>query len=298
MDHPFTPHEGTPRYVTCEQLMTDVKRLAANLSDIDTVIGVARSGLSVATMLAMLLHKPLLIYRPKQEDLVEAGNGWRLTGHSQPGPKAVVIDDTSNSGASLKHAVPRIKKMGYPDAVSAVIYLNPLARYKPTMWVSELPHPHLLEWNLPNSVFSQQSALDFDGILCQECSALQDDDGPRYMDFLVNVRPMYYTRRCEIPMVVTGRLEKYRDVTLEWLARNRMVVQELVMHPAKNNRERAEMGVVPHKVEHFRKFMERDHLFQPPMFIESCPRQAQQIARQSGGLVVCPAAGRCFKGPN
>jgi hypothetical protein len=49
------------------------------------------------------------------------------------------------------------------------------------------------------------------------------------------------------------------------------------------------------KAEHFRTFI-RQHRrgLKPPLFVESDPHLAARIAKLSGGLVVCPAAGRCF----
>lgn len=276
--------------------MVDTVSLLGELGDVDVVIGIARSGLPVASLLAMMLHRPLLIYRPKQKDLISASNGWRLTGNTSIAGKAVVVDDTVMSGNSFKTAMPNIN-ICYPDAITAAVYVNPLARYKPTIWAKETGHPHLLEWNLANSVFTQQSALDFDGILCRDCKPEDDDDGPRYMKFLETTKPLYLSRRAIVPLIVTARLEKYRAVTENWLARHGVRFSELVMHPAKTLSERNRTDIAAYKAEHYAKFLTRDHLFNPPMFIESDPRQAQRIAQLTGGLTVCPQAGRCY-GPS
>jgi hypothetical protein len=97
-----------------------------------------------------------------------------------------------------------------------------------------------------------------------------------------------------IPLIVTARIEQYRPQTEEWLRRHGVSVDELVMAPWGSLAERNRHDVAAWKAEHYRRFLKRRHALKPPLFIESCPHQAARIARLSGGLVVCPAAGRCF----
>jgi orotate phosphoribosyltransferase len=273
-------------------------------------------------MAAMLLHRPLSIVRQSAGDVIDGGNGWRLeTGRvqsrvssvqipSDSGDKAAgsssnlktqnsnliaVLDDTVMTGNSLS-AVGPIVRQAFPEAslLLAAVYVNPLARQKPDLWAQDLPWPHLLEWNLFNSVLSPHCAVDFDGILCHDCPPEDDDDGPRYQAFLESARPRYYIRRTAIPLIVTARLEKYRAQTLAWLARHGMQVEQLVMGPWRDNAERAGADIAAFKAQHFRAFLQRRHRIRPPLFIESDPRQARRIAELSKGIVVCPAAGRCF----
>lgn len=56
--------QTTPRFITTSQLWEDATRLASLLpAETSRIVGVARSGLNVATMIAMLLHRPLSIVR-------------------------------------------------------------------------------------------------------------------------------------------------------------------------------------------------------------------------------------------
>lgn len=293
---PFQFTKGlTPRFVTTADLMKDAHRLANMLPpDTPFIIGVARSGLCVASMVSMLLHLPLHVYGQSTATLTSPGNGWRLTGNvgGRQG-KPVVIDDTVMTGNSFKSSLPVIRKT-FPTAISAAVYCNPNAEQKPDIWVEDLPWPHLLEWNLFNSVLCPSMAYDFDGILCRDCRPEEDDDGPRYLEFLRDATPLYLTRKDPISMIVTARLEKYRPQTLEWLARHGVTVQTLIMGPWANNHDRAIADVSSYKARHFKEFMKRHHQVKPSLFIESEAFQAERIAKLSGGVVVCPAAGRCF----
>lgn len=287
--------EGIPEFVTMARLMEDCRALASLLpADTSRIIGVARSGLCAATMVAMLLHRPIDILRQSRRDLIEGGNGWRLSRAGRLDGPVVVIDDTVMTGNSFKDIMPIVRQT-HPRALAAAVYVNPAANLKPDLWVRDLPWPHILEWNVFNSVMSPHIATDFDGILCHDCSREDDDNGPRYDTFLRTVKPLYLSRKEPIPLIVTARLERYRAQTVEWLHRHGVRFISLQMGQWQDPRYRSLDEVVKHKAYHYRHFLKQNHAIKPPMFVESCPIQAERIAKQSGGLVVCPAAGRCYR---
>ncbi|MCA9030021.1 MAG: hypothetical protein KDA66_04385 [Planctomycetaceae bacterium] len=275
--------------------MSDIKDLIALLpDDIHRIVGIARSGLSVATHVAMALHLPLYIARQSKGDIVEGGNGWRLYERSQPANgRTLLIDDTVMSGNSMNEVRPIVERR-FGETVTAAIYVNPLGRFRPDFCGVDLAWPHLLEWNLFNSVHLPQCAFDFDGILCHDCPVEDDDDGPRYQQFLHNVKPLYLVRKRPIPLIVTARLEKYRDFTEDWLKRWGMQAERLVMGPWHNLAERRAIDVAAYKAKHFEDHIQKRGGGIPQFFIESNEYQARRIAQLTKGIVVCPQAGRCF----
>lgn len=294
--HAFTSVGKMPEFVTLEQFALDIHKLISQLPpNITSVAGVSRSGLYPATMIAMMLHVPLYVVRHHQGDVFSGGNGWRLKEGAQPEDGTMlVVDDTTMTGNSLRRTQ-HILKDRPGHKLYAAVYVNPKAIKKPDLWAVDLPWPHLLQWNLFNSVLSDATALDFDGILCHDCPVNMDDDGPQYQKFLAETRPLHIFRKRSIPLIVTARLEKYRPETEKWLANWGMSANRLVMGPWANNRERAKSDVAAFKAEHFKKFMVTGRTsVGPRMFVESDARQAARIAELSGGLVVCPAAARCF----
>ena len=285
----FAMGSDYPRWITAAQFANDVKAFASQVpNDITAIAGVARSGLSAATMLSMYLHLPLLAIRQTLNDVIEAGNGWRLGGssHIKPQGKVLIVDDTCMTGNSFRQVLPIMR--GW-NAVTAAIYCNPAANLKPDMWHAELKWPHLLEWNVFNSVLSPNMALDFDGVLCHDPSREQDDDGPRYIDFIRNARPLYLPRKAPVPLIVTARVERYRAETEDWLRRHGVQWHRLVMHPAATTRERERHSVADYKAQHFGAWA-RIHRPRPAplMFVESDPRQARQIHERTGQMTVCP----------
>jgi adenine/guanine phosphoribosyltransferase-like PRPP-binding protein len=291
----FKPTAGCPEYITTDRLARDTLSLIPRLpADITAVAGVSRSGLPPATLLAEMLHLPLIIVRHHQGDWVPAGNGWRLNEGAPKKPgKTLVVDDTTMTGNSLKRTKHVIQKMP-GEKLFAAVYVNPAAIAKPDLWAHDLPWPHLLEWNLFNSVLLDSFALDFDGILCHDCPPADDDDGPRYQTFLRDVAPLHLVRKRPVRLIVTARLEKYRRETLGWMDRWGIRAKKIIMGPWKTKAERSRHDVAAWKASQLKRFLSRGPGIKPRMFIESDPRQAQRIAELTGGLVVCPGAKRCF----
>ena len=299
--HPFAMGQAPARFITLEQYAIDVRKLLSLVpTDIDCVAGVARSGLFPASMVAMWLHKPMIIVSQSSGQIVEAGNGWRLAGkHEHITPKTnkvLVVDDTVMTGGS-QQIIRRVVGSRFPEVVYATVYCNPRASLgKPDIHAVDLEWPHLLEWNLFNSVVSKSTAVDFDGILCHDCRPDQDDDGPNYLDFIRNAKPLYLPRKEPLPLIVTARVEKYREETVKWLRRHGVRFNKLVMHPAASTRERERDNIPAYKARHFKEWA-RVHRPTPgpTMFIESEDWQARQIAQLSGYMSVCPATAKVYQ---
>jgi adenine/guanine phosphoribosyltransferase-like PRPP-binding protein len=288
----FTPGDGPARFVRSSQFQTDILNLIAKIPpDITAIAGVARSGLSAATMLSMYLHLPMITIRQTMHDIVDTGNGWRLGGSHHIDPKRgkiLVVDDTVMTGNSLKAIKPLIdSQVGH--AIYAAVYVNPKALLKPDIWSVNLPWPHILEWNVFNSILSPSAAMDFDGILCHDCPPGSDDDGPKYLAFIRNAKPLYVPRRVPVPLIVTARIERYRADTEDWLRRHGIRWHRLVMHPAATLAERRRDNIAAYKARHYAAWAAKHRASPGPIiFFESEDHQAREIARRSKLMAICP----------
>lgn len=294
----FAMNGSTPRFITSAQMQSDIKTLIGKVPHtVTAVAGVARSGLAAATMISMYLHLPMFTIRQNSHDIQQTGNGWRLGGgkHIEPGSQHVlVVDDTVMTGNSLKAIRGLLTQ--FKKTTTAAVYVNPTAKIKPDIWAVELPWPHLLEWNLFNSVLSPNMALDFDGILCHDCPSGSDDDGEKYLQFIRTARPLYVPRKVQIPLIVTARIEKYRAETVAWMQRHGITCKALVMHPATNLQERNRDNITAYKARHFMDWAIRHRAKPEPLaFIESDDRQAIGIAKISGRMVICPASAKVYQ---
>lgn len=269
---PYKPDAIAQQWVSLTDLSRDSARLAAMVSGkVDCIIGVARSGLAPATIVAMMLHLPLFVLRESEKDIVDAGHGWRLKTKQFKSP--LVIDDTSCSGTSLAK-VKQVVKDSQIDAQSAVVYYDTQSSEKVDYFVKVLPRPHVLEWNIGNSVYASQMLWDMDGVICEDCPNYISDD-EHYANWLDVAKPKCLPLRSKI-RIATGRREMWRPQTERWLAKHG-VQAELLMHP---NGERTGQSVIDHKANAVLRYA-----IGPVAMLESDRRQALKIQEQTGKRV-------------
>jgi hypoxanthine phosphoribosyltransferase len=271
------------RWVRTVDRTAAVEKLIGRIpDDVTAVAGVPRSGMSAAGQIAEALHVRLYAIHAST-GLVELASGERFHGERPDDGTLLIVDDTVASGLSMYALRERIREVSTRRRVlTAVVYASPEAAHTVDLYAEILPLPHFLQWNFFNSVHAPTTALDFDGILCEDCPAEDDDDGPRYVRFLETAKPKYLVRSCEIPLIVTARLEKYRDPTNAWLRRWGVRCRELVMGPWAERSHTYDIG-------QFKGQVYRDSA--ATIFVESCPAQTRVIADVSGKRVICPAKG-------
>jgi len=293
----FEPQKryASPTYLSHARLAEDTLSLVPHLpEDVSVVIGVARSGMAPASILAMALHRPL--YAMTKAGIVDCGHGWRLgTGkpHRMAEGTALIVDDTVMTGGSLRHAR-AIAAKHFPKRMHVNVYCNPESKDRPDLFAAWLPSPHLLEWNLFNSVYLRHAAFDFDGILCRDFTREECADEALYAKTLGEMRPLRLPRKDPIH-IITARKEKYREQTLAWLSRWRIAAASLAMAPS----GLAHRDVAEWKSSVLKPLfgsMRPIKRFGGPLYIESDPRQAEQIAKLSKHLVACPTNAKCYTG--
>jgi uncharacterized HAD superfamily protein len=276
---------ATLRYVKMEELIEGARTLTAKLHGVDAVAGVTRSGMVPASMIATLLHVPLMEANPAI-GIRPLHGGWRIRSSSQDFSKIAVVDDTVATGYSMSEM--RKSLRGRRDCVFAAVFVNPPHIGMVDEHATLLGVPHFLEWNLFNSIHFDNAATDFDGILCEECPPDVDDDGERYADWMIRAKPLHLPRRSPVKLIVTARLEKYRHLTESWLDHHGVQFDRLVMGPWRTLEERRRLFHAGRfKGEAFAKST-------CGVFVESCPQQSRQIADVSGKSVICPASGQVF----
>jgi uncharacterized HAD superfamily protein len=127
----------------------------------------------------------------------------------------------------------------------------------------------------------EHSCVDIDGVLCDDPNAEQNDDGEKYIQFLLNA-PLKYKPSTKVHTLVTNRLEKYRPQTEQWLHLNGIEYKELLMLDLPDRATRVRMGnygVFKAEVYESRK--------ETLLFIESDRHQAAKINELTGRAVFC-----------
>lgn len=260
--------------------------IAANIhrldrSRIDCVVGIPRSGMLPAAMIATLLGLPLADVRGFAAGIVNGRSGTKVA----PGRRVLLVDDSCNKGGAMAAAC---KAMPRGTKVKRLAIFGPYQLAEPAtavdLWFEVVNGPRAFGWNLMRHVRLPRWGFDLDGVLCRDPTNVENDDGPRYMDFLYRAEPLLLPTR-PIGHIVTGRLERYRAQTEAWLSTHGVTYDSLTMMPYPTKAARMEAmrergGRGGWKAEHVKRLGVE-------LFIESSRKQAGIIARETGTPVFC-----------
>lgn len=269
-------------YKSISELNADILEWLTYIpKDIDIVIGIPRSGMLVANIIALYLNKPVADIDGFINGHV-MGIGARNTFVQKTSYKrALVVDDSVLTGRALNEARAKLtttcSDLTY---IYAAPYIAQGGESAVDIYYQNLPIPRVFEWNLMHHSILPKACVDIDGILCRDPSDDENDDGPKYDEFLktvsLKIRPSI-----EIGWLVTCRLEKYRDATMRWLAKHSIPYKSLIMMDLPDKASRLRLG--NHAQFKARILKETN----AELFIESSLGQATEIARISKKPVIC-----------
>ena len=277
---------GSPtRYYMMEDLLSLGKGLASAVArehEISAVAGVPRSGMLVASAMAIHLGVPLL-----EASATGFGNithGRRIENMPQKG-RVLVVEDSLNTGRRFQ----ALKAALGDSPIYASVFSTPRSVHLVDFVGCELPLPHWFDWWLYGSKALQQMriGIDFDGILCGDCPRDTDDDGKRYTNWMQTVPAIRHVWPHGTPLIITGRLEKYRGITEAWLRANRQLAGKIIFGPWANIDERRGKSIAAFKAQ---KCVDESCSH----FIESDPRQAREICERARIPVICPEIRECL----
>lgn len=252
--------------------------------DIDAVIGIPRSGMLAATLVALALNRPLADLDGFAEGRMLASGTTRrsaaLDKRFAQFRHVLIIDDSTRTGAAMTAARARLKHLEGSVRLSfCVIYGVPDQPPSVDLALRVIREPRVFEWNVLHHPILADACVDIDGVLCHDPSDDENDDGVAYLHFLENARPLVIPSR-PVGTLVTSRLEKYRPQTEAWLAKHGVTYGALVMLDLPDAETRRRTGAHGQ----FKGNYYRD--CRAPLFIESELAQAQHIAAISGKPVL------------
>ena len=263
-------------------------------SDVDLVVGIPKSGIMVASMIALHLNLPLT-----DLDSLESGKIFSSGSTKQrkdwikdpkEARKILIVDDSACSGNTFREAKEKLKKYKYKNKlIYLVVYVTDNSKDLPDIYFENCDLPRMFEWNYMHHALLEKSCVDIDGVLCQDPTEEENDDGEKYIKFISTVKPRVVPTR-KIKYLVTTRLEKYRKYTEKWLKKNNIQYEQLIMMDLPSKAERVKLG-------NHGKFKGEQYkrLEDAILFIESNERQAPVIADVSGKDVFCVDNGKFYK---
>lgn len=258
--------------------------------EVDLIVGVPRSGLMPAVILSELANVPMI---SSTELIARNGRGelsWtprlyqgRTVQKIEDCKHIVVIDDSCSTGATINTIVPQIKAT-LPKAKAiefGCVYATNAATSVVDFYFELVNLPRVFEWNIMNHGIISASCFDMDGVLCMDPTPEQNDDGEKYIDFILSATPLFIPKY-EIGAIVTSRLEKYRKETEKWLEQNGVRYKNLIMLDLPSKEARIALGA-------HGKFKANvyNQIAGAQLFVESEPKQAKYINEVTNKPVYC-----------
>ena len=250
--------------------------------DFDLIVGIPRSGMFPANLLALYLNLPVTDLDSFRNGHVyqtgERGKTFNMT-HIR---KVLVVDDSIATGNAINKCRTLLKALNDNYEIKyCAIYSVPEHTRSVDYHFEILDYPRFFQWNIMNHGILKKACLDIDGVLCVDPTPEENDDGPRYREFLLNAQPLFIPRT-EVGTLVTSRLEKYRPETMAWLKKNHVKYDKLVMLdlPNKEARQRANCHA---------SFKAKEYKLSTTymLFVESSLQQAIEINRLTKKPVLC-----------
>lgn len=253
-------------------------------SDLDLIVGIPRSGLLVANLLALCTNLPMTdVDGLLQGRLLSTGPRYEgdlgdLTSRTLD---VLVVDDSVWSGQQMQEVKERIAAAALPHRIRyAAVYVRPGSQHHVDFVGELLSTPRVFEWNIVNHNYLSETCIDIDGVLCRDPTEAENDDGACYEEFVSTVPPLI-TPSKKVGWVVTSRLEKYRPLTEAWLERYGVEYGELIMLDLPSKEARLAAG------SHATFKADVYKATGASLFIESALWQASEIANRVGRPVFC-----------
>lgn len=257
--------------------------------DVDLVVGIPRSGMLAANVIALALNLKVtdlsgfLCDTPLKHGLIRKTRSENIVRPSQA-KKILVVDDSINTGNALENTKSLIKSNNFTQSQTILycaIYASPNQKNRPDIIFEVVKQPRLFEWNVMHRGVTEKSCLDIDGVLCLDPTKVENDDGDAYEGFLLNTLPLHLPSY-RVGHLVTSRLEKYRKQTEEWLKQHEIVYDKLHMLNLPDAETRRKLRChASFKANVYKGLQEAE------LFIESDDSQAREISKLSGKPVLC-----------
>jgi len=250
-----------------------ITTLVSKVPQVDAIIAVPRSGYIPACMLSAYRNLP--IYTVNSFQKKSSLGGLRLPKDDKIN-SVLVIDDTAYTGTQISNVAKQLTDI---EIYTAVVFTTEDAADKVDYYAEIVDSPRIFEWNFMHCDMTKNFVCDIDGVLCNDPTDEQNDDGENYINFILNAPPRYIPTY-PIGTLISCRLEKYRDITIEWLNKYKIQYNELIMMPLKTKEERiASNFYAEFKAEYYKS--------KGDLFIESSIQQANKIFKLTNKPVLC-----------
>ncbi|WP_067561424.1 hypothetical protein [Halofilum ochraceum] len=247
--------------------------------DLDLIVGIPRSGMLPANLLALHLHLPFTDVEGLCSGRIMA-SGQR--GVPYPDPErplnVLVVDDSVCSGISMDRVRATVTNAGLPHRIRyGAVFVTPEAvrEGKVELFAEAVPMPRAFEWNILHTRQLDRFCIDFDTVILGGPADTGADSTVGDNAFRAYVEPWFLPRH-RVGWLVTRQPDTRREEALAWLARQGVECEELIMPMGPRDLR----SPVAFKARIYRETGAE-------LFIEGDPDHASAIAEQTGKPVFC-----------
>lgn len=280
-------------YRSLNDLSGLVTRFAGRIDhDIDLVVGIPRSGMLAASIIALKLNLPLTdLYSFLRNDELKRGSTRTYKRNellrAQDARKILLVDDSVATGQSLNQALEKLQQAGYDGQMLTLAgFAEKKNAHKVDICLEVVEQPRVFEWNVMHHGIISHACLSLEGVLCEPPSAAQKADEALYRKYLSEARPLIIPS-VKTAHLITGRAEKHRAETEAWLAAHGVQYGKLhMMEVPADEEQRA-------RLQKFKASVYASDSF-ARLFIERDPLQAQEIVKTTQKPVYCLEANEMY----
>lgn len=243
---------GKYSFFAFDDLTQGIRDFSEQVSEYDAFVGIPRSGLFVALGLGMLQGKK--VFTPTS--FFKQQEGWGDIHRKMD--KVLLVDDSLSTGKTMREV-----KEFMGDVDTAVVFIKEGMESSVDHYYKVTGKHRIFEWNMMHKKW-YSLACDMDGVLCKDPVEVNEES-------YRNLEPLYLPSY-KIDYIITNRLEKYREVTEEWLEKHGVGYGNLIMWDVDK----------PIKGQFGRHKLDMVFYISPDVVFESCDSQAKYIHFNTG----------------
>lgn len=201
--------------------------------NIDLIVGIPRSGMIPASLLAMYLQLPFTDVDGYNSKRWYIRNKKITVSDNMPDKslKVLLVDDTINTGNAMRNVIKTLQSNS-DTIIKFAVYGSSKNRPEDIDYICEMcPLPRAFQWNIWKHDNAINWATDMDGVLCRDPSKKENDKGKELTNFYVNAEPKFLFTK-PIKYIITSREEHHRAVTTNWLKKHNIIYEKLIMKPS------------------------------------------------------------------
>lgn len=268
-------------FISYADLSEDIRRNLYKLhdKDIDLVVGIPRSGMIPAYMIALYLNINCIDFAAFCKNEKPINGHTRKTGKALASAwdarKILLVDDSIMSGNSMQSAIRQVPAETIDKTIRMAIYSTSKSPKEVDLYFKYVAWPRVFEWNIYHHNILSRACVSIDGVLCMNPTKDQSNNDVKYRDYLINAQPLILPSG-KIHSVITSRLEEHRKQTEAWLTRHNIEYEHLIMLNLPEQQVHQQLSPhTRHKAEYY-------NASKLDFFLEGSREQAISIANATG----------------